>query len=73
MVEFDNEANANHLKNIQGVSRVKKHKENTWAFEVENDKVRNNIFQYAMENDLVVLTMQKESQNLEAIFKKLTT
>jgi ABC-2 type transport system ATP-binding protein len=73
MVEFDKEANVNHLKNIIGVIRVKKHKENTWAFEVENDKVRNNIFQYAMEHDLVVLTMQKETQNLEAIFKKLTT
>ncbi len=73
MVEFDKEANANHLKNISGVVRVKKHKENTWAFEVENDKVRNNVFQYAMEHDIVVLTMQKETQNLEAIFKKLTT
>jgi len=73
MVEFDKKANANHLKNITGVFRVKNHKENTWAFEVENDKVRNNIFQYAMEHDLVVLTMQKETQNLEAIFKKLTT
>ena len=73
MVEFDKEANANHLKNINGVLRVKKQNENTWAFEVENDKVRNNIFQYAMEKDLVVLTMQKETQNLEAIFKKLTT
>lgn len=73
MVEFDKEANANHLKNIAGVVKVKKHKENTWAFGVDNDKVRNNIFQYAMEHDLVVLTMQKETQNLEAIFKKLTT
>lgn len=73
MVEFDKKANANHLKNINGVLRVKKQNENTWAFEVENDKVRNNIFQYAMEHDLVVLTMQKETQNLEAIFKKLTT
>lgn len=72
-VEFDKEANANDLKNIVGVIRVKKHKENTWAFEVHNDKVRNNIFQYAMKHDIVVLTMKKETQNLEAIFKKLTS
>ena len=73
MVEFDKKANEKQLKSIDGVFQVKHHKENVWAFEVANDKVRNNIFQYGVEHDLVVLTMQKETQNLEAIFKKLTT
>ncbi len=72
-VEFDKVVTQDQLKSIAGVFQVVKHKDNNWAFEVENDKVRNNIFQYAMDNDLVVLTMQKETENLEAVFKKLTT
>ena len=51
---------------------VKNQKGNVWVIEVENDKVRNNIFQFAVENDLIVLTMQKETQSLENVFKQLT-
>lgn len=71
-VEFDNTVNQNQLKKIVGVLRAKNQKGNVWVIEVENDKVRNNIFQFAVENDLIVLTMQKETQSLENVFKQLT-
>lgn len=71
-VEFDNSVTQKQLNSITGVLRVKKQTESIWLFEVENDKVRNNIFQFALENGLVVLTMQKETQSLENIFKELT-
>ena len=72
-VEFDKEVNLNLLKKIEGVVQVKNKSANSWFMEVANDGVRNNIFQFAMKNDMVILTIQKETQSLEAIFKKLTT
>ncbi len=72
-VEFDKEASINQLQKIEGVVRVKQTQNNTWLFEIKEDHVRNQIFQYAVQRDMMVLTMQKESQSLEAVFKKLTT
>jgi len=72
-VEFDKTIDIKLLKKIDGVVQVKSKIENTWFIEVTNDGVRNNLFQFAIKNDLVVLTIQKENQSLASIFKKLTT
>lgn len=71
-VEFDKMADAQGLKNIEGVIQVKNSNNKIWLFEIENDAVRNNIFQYAMQKEMVVLNMQKETQSLETVFKDLT-
>lgn len=73
IVEFDKVAELKELQKIEGIIQVKKSHENIWLFEIKEDAARNNIFQYAMQNEIVVLTMQKETQSLEAVFKKLTT
>ena len=73
MVEFDKVVEVHLLKNIQGVVQVKKAINNTWLFEIKDDAVRNNIFQFSVQHNLVVLTIQKETQSLEAVFKKLTS
>jgi ABC-2 type transport system ATP-binding protein len=72
-VEFDKQADAKALQKIDGVIQVKNSIHNTWLFEIANDAVRNNIFQYAMQKEMVVLTMQKETQSLESVFKRLTS
>lgn len=72
-VEFDKEVAKKLLEKIEGVIQVKNKHHNHWIFEVKEDKVRNGIFQFAVEHDIVVLTMQKETESLEAVFKKLTT
>ncbi len=72
-VEFDKPIDVKKLKEIKGVIQVKNKQNNSWVFEVTAEADRNNIFQFAIEQDLVVLTMQKETDSLEAIFKKLTT
>ncbi len=72
-VEFDKSVNINLLKNIEGIHQVKNKQDNIWFIVVKDDIVRNNIFQFAVKNDLIVLTMQKETKSLEDIFKKLTT
>ena len=72
-VEFDKKIELQDLQNIDGVTQVKNSLDNIWLFEIKEDAVRNNIFQFAMEHEIVVLSIQKEAQSLEAVFKKLTT
>ncbi|PCI96224.1 MAG: gliding motility-associated ABC transporter ATP-binding subunit GldA [Flavobacteriales bacterium] len=72
-VEFDKPVETKELQTIDGVLQVKRSKDNLWLLEIKEDNVRNNIFQFAMKKELVVLTMQKETQSLESVFKNLTT
>lgn len=72
-VEFDKETSRNSLKNIIGVFDAKNIKGNTWQIEANTDKdIRTDIFQYAVQNGLAVLTLHKEEQRLEDVFKHLT-
>ena len=72
-VEFDKETTRNSLKNITGVYDAKNVKGNIWKIEAHGDKdVRTDIFQYAVQNGLAVLTLHKEEQKLEDVFKHLT-
>ncbi len=72
-VEFDKETSRNSLKNIVGVFDAKNIKGNTWQIEALTDKdIRTDIFQYAVQNGLAVLTLHKEEQRLEDVFKHLT-
>jgi ABC-2 type transport system ATP-binding protein len=72
-VEFDKETSRNSLKNISGVFDAKNTKGNTWQIEAITDKdIRSDIFQFAVQNGLEVLTLHKEEQRLEDVFKHLT-
>lgn len=72
-VEFDKETSRNSLKNIIGVFDAKNIKGNIWQVEANTDKdIRTDIFQYAVQNGLAVLTLHKEEQKLEDVFKHLT-
>lgn len=72
-VEFDKETSRNSLKNISGVFDANNIKGTTWQIEVHSDNdIRPAIFQYAVQNGLTVLTLQKEEQRLEDVFKHLT-
>ena len=71
-VEFDKAVDVKDLRKIDGVLQVKSSNNNVWLFEIKDDAVRNNIFQFSMQKEMVVLSIQKETQSLEAVFKKLT-
>src|SRR5690606_22304494 len=71
-VELDKEVTKGQLSKIDGVSNVLNKNGNTWVLEIASDNVRNNIYQFAMQHDLTVLTIQKETQSLENVFKNLT-
>ncbi|CAN5490105.1 gliding motility-associated ABC transporter ATP-binding subunit GldA [soil metagenome] len=72
-VEFDKETTRNSLKNIVGVFDAKNSSGNIWQIEAIGDKdIRTDIFQFAVQNELAVLTLHKEEQRLEDVFKHLT-
>ncbi|MES2140219.1 MAG: gliding motility-associated ABC transporter ATP-binding subunit GldA [Bacteroidota bacterium] len=72
-VEFDKETSLITLKNIEGIFDAKNIKGNIWQIEARTEKdIRTDIFQFAVKNGMAVLTLHKEEQRLEDVFKQLT-
>ncbi|MGB3947017.1 MAG: gliding motility-associated ABC transporter ATP-binding subunit GldA [Bacteroidia bacterium] len=72
-VEFDKPSSREALKNIEGVVDAKNTNGNIWRIEVNTEKdIRSLIFQFAVNSGLAVLTLHKEEQRLEDVFKELT-
>ena len=72
-MEFDKPASKSALKNIQGVSEAVNINGNIWQLNTSSSKdIRADIFQFAVQNNLSVLTLQKTEQNLEDVFRELT-
>jgi len=72
-VEFDKEPNVAEIKKISGVSDVSVLNSKTLQLHATAERdVRPDIFQYAVANQLTVLTIHKEEKKLEDVFKDLT-
>jgi len=72
-VEFDKSVSAELLKTIGGVEQVKELQNNTWQlFSSAKEDVRKEIFNFAVANNLGVLTLNREEQKIEDVFKELT-
>lgn len=73
VVEFDKEINPELLKTIKGVTGVEKVSGFTWMVESAKDTdVRQEIFRFAVDHQLSVLSMQKQGHRLEDVFQQLT-
>ena len=72
-VEFDREVPADLLLNIPGVLQAHRKQGHAWvlAHDAARD-VRPAVFQFAVENGLQVLGLQKIERGLEEVFKELT-
>jgi ABC-2 type transport system ATP-binding protein len=72
-VEFDKPAHKNQLESILGVKEATRISENVWLLATSAGiDTRANIFEYAVKNNLVMLSTQKEEQSLEDVFRQLT-
>lgn len=70
---FDRYVDPSSLSNITGVKSVSNLEHNTWIFEANPGiDIRHHIFKFAVDNNLVILSMQKQSNNLENVFQTLT-
>jgi len=73
-VEFDKQADVSKLSEIQNVSNVRILRNNTWQIEANGDEdIRPAIFNFAVNNNLTVLSLQKQQSNLEEVFRHLTS
>ena len=72
IAEFSGHVTSEKLMDVEGVKNVVLNG-NTWEIESAADKdIRPNIFQFAVRNNLTLLTLNEKQQNLESIFHQLT-
>ena len=72
-VEFDKYTKEKSLAGIANVNTVKQIKNNIWLIEAEGDEdIRPALFNFAVNNNLMVLSLQKQESNLEEVFRHLT-
>lgn len=72
-VEFDKEPNQEEIKKIAGVDEVEVINATTLKLHVtSNADIRPDVFHYAVEHNMAVLTIHREEKKLEDVFKNLT-
>jgi ABC-2 type transport system ATP-binding protein len=72
-VEFDKEVNKTVFAEIAGLATFKLIKDKIWLIEAEGEEdLRPVIFNFAVRNNLTVLSLQKLESNLEEVFRHLT-
>ncbi len=72
-VGFDKEILKSSLLELAGVIAVTEIKNKIWLIEAQGDKdIRPILFDFAVNNNLTVLSLQKQENNLEEVFRHLT-
>ena len=72
-IEFSSEVDEEKLKNIKGLIRAGKIGENSWEIEASQEKdIREELFKFAVNNNISVLSLNRERQSLEEVFQALT-
>lgn len=73
-VEFDKDPGENSIGTISGVKSVRKIREDMYDIEAEgSEDIRPSIFRFAVDNKLTVLSLNKQENNLEEVFRHLTS
>jgi ABC-2 type transport system ATP-binding protein len=72
-VEFDNPVKTADLAGLKGVIKVTNNGGNRWSLRAKaGTDLRGDIFEFAVRNNLKVLTLQKTESSLEEVFHQLT-
>jgi ABC-2 type transport system ATP-binding protein len=72
-IEFDKDPGEELLLKIPGSGKVRKVNENTWLIEASGTRdIRAEIFNFAVQNNLTVLSLSRHESNLEEVFRHLT-
>jgi ABC-2 type transport system ATP-binding protein len=73
VVEFDKSPEEKQLLEINGVKGARHVKGATWIISMEKDKdIRADVFSFAVQHNMVVLSSHVQEQKLEEIFHELT-
>ncbi|HCY41608.1 MAG TPA: gliding motility-associated ABC transporter ATP-binding subunit GldA [Prolixibacteraceae bacterium] len=72
-VEFDKTPDLNSLRKIPGLLKIEPTGEKSFLAESENNTdLRPLLFQFAVSNHLILLTLKEQQQSLENVFQELT-
>jgi ABC-2 type transport system ATP-binding protein len=71
-VEFDKAVNPEKLKSVEGLASFETINSTTFMIESEKLDIRPVLFQFAVQNQLVLLTMKEQQRSLENVFQDLT-
>lgn len=71
-VEFETPVETKLLGQIPGVLSLSKNNETTFEVVAENEEVRKSIARFALDNDNVILKLNKRDMSLEQVFQNLT-
>jgi ABC-2 type transport system ATP-binding protein len=72
-VEFDKNIDKSELAGVQNVTSVNQIRNNTWLIEATGEAdIRPDLFALAVRKNLTVLSLQKQENNLEEVFRHLT-
>jgi ABC-2 type transport system ATP-binding protein len=73
LVEFNSEMDEEKIKQLDGVLRLANVKNHEWLIEtVPGKDLRQDIFNFAVKNNIAVLSMQRKEKSLEEVFHELT-
>ena len=73
IVEFNSKVTKGMLQTIDKVINAENIRGNTWEVVTEAGiDIRTDIFNYAVKQNLIVLSMKKEENSLEEVFQQLT-
>lgn len=73
LVEFDRDVSKEKIEEVEFVVRAVPVNKNQWLVQGQQEHdVRSKIFNFAVENKLTVLVMQKQEKSLEEVFRLLT-
>ena len=73
IVEFDKAPDQKQLENIELVDKVAKVDDKNWLIQsTSTEDIRPKVFNFAVQNNLAVLSMQKKEKSLEEVFQELT-
>jgi len=72
-VEFDKIVEKQILQEVEGIVDLKNIDSKNWLIQsLEDNDIRANIFNFAVKNNITVLSMQKKEKSLEQVFQELT-
>ena len=73
VVEFDGNVTIEMLKSIVGLKQAKAVKDNHWILEPKSDlDIRQDLMRWAINNNVIIKSMQREETSIEECFQRLT-
>ncbi len=72
-IEFDKTPDLDKLNAIKEITNIHNTKDNQYVIEADNtNDIRKILFEFAVQNNLIILTMKQKENSLEEVFQQLT-